>query len=76
MIMIKTFVDWLESRGLPYERGTNWCDCVDYSVFINFWIGKKVHTFYALDNGAYKIDNVVVNNIEDIEGVLSWELEK
>lgn len=73
---VTDFINWLINHGFPYEQGKNWCDCVNYSTFINFWINKKVHTFYVLDNGAFKVDNVVVNNIEDIEGVLSWELKK
>lgn len=75
-MQITDFINWCLHNHIPYEQGRNWCDCVDYTTFINFWIKGKVHTFYALDNGAFKIDNVVVNSIEDIEGVLSWELNK
>ena len=71
--MIVEFVNWCLHNHIPYEQGKNWCDCVDYSVFINFWIKGKVHTFYALDNGAYKVDNIVVNSVKEIEEALSHE---
>jgi len=74
--MIVEFVNWCLHHRIPYEQGRNWCDCVDYSTFINFWIDGKVHTFYALDNGAFKLDNVIVTSIADIEGRLGINGEK
>lgn len=67
---IVEFVDWCLKHNISYEYGRNWCDCVDYSVFINFWIDCKVHTLYALDNGSFKLDSVIVTSIKDIEEAL------
>lgn len=74
MITLKSFTDWLESHGLRYEVGKNWCDCVDYTIFVNFWVKGKVSTFYFLDNGGYRLNKVEVNTIKDVEGILDWEL--
>lgn len=74
--MIVEFINWCLHHGIPYEQGKNWCDCVNFTTYINFWINGKVHTFYAMDNGSFKLDKVIVNNIEDIEGVLDYELEE
>jgi len=74
--MIVDFINWCLQHNYPYEQGKNWCDCVDYTTFINFWVDGKVHTFYALDNGAFKLDNAIVNDINDVERVLGLLYEK
>lgn len=68
--MITDFINWCLENKIPYEQGKNWCDCVDYTTFINFWIDGKVHTLYALDNGSFKLDNVVVANIDELKARL------
>ena len=65
--MLTDFINLCLEKGLPYEVGKNWCDCVDYTTFVNFWVDTKVHTFYVLDNGSFKLDNIVVTNIDDIK---------
>ena len=65
------FVNYCLHHNLPYEMGRNWCDCVDYTTFVNFWVDGRVHTFYVFDNGTFKIDNTVVSNIKDVEEVIS-----
>lgn len=65
--MITDLINYLLSNNIPYEQGKNWCDCVDYTTFINFWVEGKVHTLYALDNGAFKLDNSIVTSLDDIK---------
>lgn len=65
--MILDFIKYCQDKNLPYEKGYNWCDCADYGDYVNFWVDGKIHTFYVLNNGAYKLDNVVVKDIDDID---------
>ena len=74
--MLVKFLNWCIHHGVFYEQGRNWCDCVKYSTFVNFWKKEKVHTFYAMDDGSFKVDNMVVNDIKDIERTLGLNYEE
>lgn len=68
--MITDFVNYCLHHNIFHELGHNFCDCADWTVYVNFWIDGKLHTLYAMDNGSYKLGNVVVTSIEDIERIL------
>lgn len=65
-----TLIKYCEEHNYKYECGYDWCDCVDFSDFVNVLINGKWHTLYCLDSGGYRFDKTMVETIEDIEEVL------
>ena len=69
--MITDFVNLCKEKNIAYEKCINMCDCCKFRDYVNFWIEGKVHTFYALDDGTFKVDNDVVESIDEIKEKLN-----
>ena len=69
--MKDTFIQWCKDHNLNYSSGYDWCDCNDFTDFVNVLYKGKWHTLYCLNKGGYRFDTTIVATIEDIEKLLS-----
>ncbi len=59
------------NNDYKYDCGYDWCDCVDFSDYVNVLIKGKWHTLYCLNNGGYRFDKTLVNSMEEVEEIVN-----
>ena len=53
MVYFQTLVDYCKEKGYKYELGANWCDCTDYTDFMNITAPNFRITVYMHTNGQF-----------------------
>lgn len=64
--MIDELIKYCQENGYRFEKGRNWCDCVDYTTYLRFEIRDEHHTLFELDDGGYRLDNKKVATFEEV----------
>lgn len=73
-MLLESVKEWCDKHQIKCEIGKNWCDCVDYTDYINVYLKDHYHfTVYHLDCGKYSCEisegKTVIVRIENIENL-------
>lgn len=71
MELKKEFIIFCKQKKYEFACGYDWCDCNDFTEFVNIKVDGKWHTLYCLNSGGYRFDKTNIETLEQIKELLN-----